>query len=111
MADNHTLIKLSLYNVTKNEGWTHWHCFYDTSIIFSGIRQFEKRYDSISEMYNDYDLKLYDTHNIFWKEGIYKGIGLMIRGFKCYKRLKKKTIIPRDHFIQKDVVKEFVIII
>lgn len=111
MIDNYTVIKVSLYDVTEEPGSIHWHNRYDTSIIFLGIKNFINNFDSVYKLYNDYNLKITAWRNLYHREGlITKDIGIMIRGFKCYKYFKKRKCwtIERDYVIKKDVRKDFI---
>jgi hypothetical protein len=117
---NYTLIKISLYDVVKDTTSTHWTCIYDTSIIYLGIRDFKKRYQDIIDKYKryqdivdkyvGYNLQPYNYRNPFWREGTVHNIGIMVRGFKCYKYWNDITI-NKDYVIHKDLMKDFVKVI
>lgn len=126
MISNYTIIKLSLYSITNEKGSTHWHCIYDSSRISLGVSHFSSKYNSLIKLFEKdniifdkddmiMDVTMYSCRNkgvndIFWKEAIYNDkIGIMIRGFKCYKGLKKKP--SKYYIVEADIVNDFIKVI
>lgn len=126
MTSNYTIIKLSLYSITHQKTSTQWHCIYDSSRISLGVSYFSNKYNSLIKLFEKdniifdkddmiMDVTMYSYRNkgvndIFWKEAVYNDkIGVMIRGFKCYKELKRK---PNKYYIvEADIVKDFIKVI
>ncbi len=126
MISNYTIIKLSLYSITNQKGSTHWRCIYDTSRILLGLSYFSNKYNSLIKLFEKdnimfdkddmiMDVAKYSCRNkgvndIFWKEAVYKDkIGIMIRGFKCYKELKRKP--SKYYIVEADIVNDFIKVI
>ena len=126
MTSNYTIIKLSLYSITNQKGSTLWHCIYDSSRISLGVSYFSNKYNSLIKLFEKdniifdkddmiMDVTMYSYRNkgvndIFWKEAVYNdNIGVMIRGFKCYKELKRK--LSKYYIVEADVVKDFIKVI
>ena len=126
MISNYTIIKLSLYSITHQKGSTLWHCIYDSSRISLGVSYFSNKYNSLIKLFEKdniifdkddmiMDVTMYSYRNkgvddIFWKEAVYNDkIGMMIRGFKCYKELKRKS--NKYYIVESDIVKDFIKVI
>ena len=112
MSSNYTLISIATFNITKDKSnWSHWSLMYDTKIIYNGLRNFSTRYANIKYMFIDYGIKKFENnwHNIFWDENYLCNdkIGLIIRGLKCYKKIKQKDQY-KSYIIEKDLVNDLV---
>ena len=114
MAKNYSIVKVSLYDITREPGSIQWHCIYDATIIMKpGIKYFNDTYYNTLKLFDGFDLKPYSWKENYWYEGIYKEIGIMVRGFKCYSYLKRSNahLTFRDAVVEKDWVKDFIVMI
>lgn len=114
MSKNYTIIKISLYSIIDKDHSVHWSLIYDTMIVFKGIRKFDSYYNSVLNKFKIFNLKPYDYKNLYFYEGkLCDNVGIMIRGFKCYKYLDKNLDYNciHDEVIIKDIRKTFIKII
>ena len=111
MISNYTIIKISLYSITNQKGSTLWHCIYDSSRISLGVSYFSNKYNSLIKLFEN-DNIIFDKDDMIMDVTMYSysdKIGVMIRGFKCYKELKRKP--SKYYIVEADVVKDFIKVI
>ena len=111
MTKNYSIVKVSLYDITRKPGCIQWQCIYDATVIMKpGIKYFNDTYYNTLKLFDGFDLKPYSWKENYWYEGIYKEIGIMVRGFKCYK-YRNNITINKNYVIHKDFMKDFVKVI